>query len=450
MRKLDIRSIRSPSLIRIKLIELSALPQSSPVCGLIKVYEMERLAQSYGVIPPNVFYDVFMSQGSQKQVNESDQLLKKRQPVHRGSVGKLKAAAQNISHYRLSHYTGLSSMYGTPGRGTNHAPMFTLPPLANLNTSFPQYAQIAVCEPQYSYPSARALSNGASYVSALVDRDRGPALSTASRESDDALVISIPRTLTPFPLSVPPPPMPTVAAAQVAMVTAHDSNPLPTCMYPAKTLTHKPFQGSLLQNLAKKISQKTKKLGAATASRNCPSCHRINPSMKKRCQFCGEFLIGRPCPQCGTLNHNRTKECFKCNSPIASPGRKDSTCARMCTGRSATCDVQLGLWMLEKWGVLVNCKRHLQHVHVCVCECVFLLVSCSFNDGVVTYLHCIHDSVYSIVLVVVRGCCEAFSSAYRWFRSGSRGGRGTSFPHVSSVFCPAHTFCCAEEHVSPG
>ena len=52
------------------------------------------------------------------------------------------------------------------------------------------------------------------------------------------------------------------------------------------------------------------------AVRCCPKCYFVNPPSKKRCQRCGEFMVGRNCPECGTLNHNRTRECFKCNAVI--------------------------------------------------------------------------------------------------------------------------------------
>ena len=65
MRKLDIRSNRAPSSVRMKLVELGALPTHCPVCGLITVRETERLAKSYGIEPPAVFYETFLLQGSQ-------------------------------------------------------------------------------------------------------------------------------------------------------------------------------------------------------------------------------------------------------------------------------------------------------------------------------------------------------------------------------------------------
>ena len=69
MRKLDIRSSRAPSSVRLKLVELGALPAHCPVCGLITLREMERLAKSYGVEPPPVFYEKFLSGKSEQKVS---------------------------------------------------------------------------------------------------------------------------------------------------------------------------------------------------------------------------------------------------------------------------------------------------------------------------------------------------------------------------------------------
>ena len=61
MRKLHIRSIRAAPIVRVKLIEIGALPSHCPVCGLILVSQVESLAKSYGVVPPNVMYEAFLS-----------------------------------------------------------------------------------------------------------------------------------------------------------------------------------------------------------------------------------------------------------------------------------------------------------------------------------------------------------------------------------------------------
>ena len=63
MRKLQVKSIRAPSSVRLCLIKLGSLPSSSPVCGLIKIPEMESLAKSYDITPPPVFYDLYLHAG---------------------------------------------------------------------------------------------------------------------------------------------------------------------------------------------------------------------------------------------------------------------------------------------------------------------------------------------------------------------------------------------------
>ena len=61
MRKLGVRSIRAPPLVRIKLIELHSLPSHSPVCALILLSEAENLVRSFHLPVPNVVYETFLS-----------------------------------------------------------------------------------------------------------------------------------------------------------------------------------------------------------------------------------------------------------------------------------------------------------------------------------------------------------------------------------------------------
>lgn len=92
-------------------------------------------------------------------------------------------------------------------------------------------------------------------------------------------------------------------------------------------------RSKVLQNLAKKISQKSKKLSnsinsfrgtnqkvpvppAAAATKPCPSCGHNNPQHKKRCGYCSEFVVGWPCTSCSTLNYHRAKVCIKCGQPV--------------------------------------------------------------------------------------------------------------------------------------
>lgn len=237
MRKLDVRSIRAPSAIRLKMIELNALPPHSPVCGLIKVNEMERLARSYGVTPPPVFYEVFMSRQSK--------------------AGK-----------RLPH--SLEEGGGGGGAAT-----------------------------------AQPLEGG-----------------------KDGMVVSISRQL----VHVDSP------AQMVSSSIGLQSQP------PQSHMSHTTaFKPSTLQTLAKKITQRHRKYNAGVSMvRVCPACHKVNPSLKKRCQYCSQFLIGRACASCGTLNHNRAKDCLKCHTAILplQPGQPNGTPMVTLSALSSSAEIQ--------------------------------------------------------------------------------------------------------------
>ena len=60
MRKLGVRSMRAPPLVRIKLIELHSLPNHSPVCALILLSEAESLVRSFHLPVPHVVYETFL------------------------------------------------------------------------------------------------------------------------------------------------------------------------------------------------------------------------------------------------------------------------------------------------------------------------------------------------------------------------------------------------------
>ena len=170
------------------------------------------------------------------------------------------------------------------------------------------------------------------------------------------LIVSIPRTLTPF--------------HHTQSTISSGFNPLPT--NPAATLA--PDQATpvslggtrrkVLQNLAKKIAQKSRKFttnsllttsksqplsgpynphfsisnaaemqGQSSSSslqdglstnRMCLSCRMMNPQHKKRCVYCGSFLMGRSCPNCGSLNHNRAKSCTQCRTSMPYTWKRES------------------------------------------------------------------------------------------------------------------------------
>ena len=60
MRKLGVRSMRAPALVRIKLIEMHSLPSHSPVCALILLSEAENLVRSFHLPVPQVVYETFL------------------------------------------------------------------------------------------------------------------------------------------------------------------------------------------------------------------------------------------------------------------------------------------------------------------------------------------------------------------------------------------------------
>ena len=309
MRKLDIRSNRAPPEIRVKLISLSALPFNCPVCGLITVSEMEQLAKSYGITPPQVFYDCLITEPSKQKMVKSKQRENKvegaaavgKAPVAVGD-GKQAAFEQQIRLAAKDGH-GVVPFLGQPSGG------------GHVTTQGTSSSGVIV------------RSSGAQITSSSSWEEFQ---SKAGMEWDsDALIISIPRQYSPFKISQEALTNKTYKTGFNPLSVYSTSSP---GQPPMKQLQSQ-FKTSVLKNLAKKITQKSRKFssstttaqqqqlpgGAATATpanRKCPACQRINPSSKKRCQFCGEYLIGRPCPSCGTLNHNRTRECFKCYKAI--------------------------------------------------------------------------------------------------------------------------------------
>lgn len=202
MRKLGIKSIRAPSFIRQGLIRLDALPNSSPVCGLLRISEMERLVKSYDINPPIVFYDLFLN-----------------------------------------------------------------------NTITPE--------------------------------NSGPDVFKDFTNSEERFVVSFPRKLINLSEFIP-------------------SHSLP--LSPPNNFTSKT---SVLQSLAKKISQKNHRLAGSSSMsggvRNCYSCGRSYPLAKKRCEDCGIFLVGLPCPLCNAINYSLCTKCIQCGAILNKGGRMSSS-----------------------------------------------------------------------------------------------------------------------------
>ncbi len=106
---------------------------------------------------------------------------------------------------------------------------------------------------------------------------------------------------------------------------------------------HGGSRGKVLHNLAKKISQKSRKFTSSMrnqqqqwtpptsassstsgtpnlsgGSQFCPSCGRENPpSQKKRCGYCNELMMGVACAVCSKINPLQAKSCDKCSASIS-------------------------------------------------------------------------------------------------------------------------------------
>ena len=332
MRKLAIRSIRAPSGIRLKLIDLNALPHHSPVCGLITISEMEHLAKSYGVIPPSVFYEAFLTK--QQQPSSATLQPKLGRPRKKYSVGRATPQGQDssvgvpqqLSMAMLTHRPRLPLGEGTVGV-INQKPLsrFSVPSVVPmLGAGIPTLS--GGSSPAVVVPSS------AGYRYGVVPYIGSGRVNGYGADDDESLTVSIPRRLTRFRLTAEQEARMTSSSSSQNLQTLHSQQTSVSYNTPVSapilipSLAHLPYKGggSVLQNLAKKISQKSRKFGSGSGPgpgssnswRHCPSCQRTNPPSKKRCEFCGDFLIGRPCPSCGALNHNRTKGCFKCHAPI--------------------------------------------------------------------------------------------------------------------------------------
>lgn len=275
MRKLGIKSIRAPPSIRVSLIKLGALPTSSPVCGLLKISEMDRLVRSYNMPPPKVFEDLFLNKSNEDLLESSPDDFKDfcNPPGSKKSIPSLPSFD-----------------------------VLPLPPPSPLNTLQRPY--------QHSFELVPHLSSS--------DGFKG--------RPDDSLVVSLPRALVsvqyPGSQIIPSPNSKTKPQSQPQLSQVEPSIehvPRPTISRTsyshnnnASTFTNR---GSILQKLAKKISQKNHKLAASSmtsSARECPSCKRLYPVAKKRCEACNIYLVGRPCPSCGTINYSRCVQCTTC------------------------------------------------------------------------------------------------------------------------------------------
>ena len=353
MRKHDIRSIRAPSDVRVKLIDLNALPPHCPVCGLIRVPEMETLAKSYGLTPPNVFYDVFkageavspvvsMSSSSSKKVGRPKKGDKNRS---KGSSAGSGGGGNKMTVHRQQFVApgGGQSSYAAPpvyGHQGDRTMMNAAAFGAGMGVVSGQSSSYGIVPYLTSgkdkHGSSAMTSPGVTMTSsAPVSTDQ---ITLGIGSDSDSLIVSIPRNLTPYKVATP-----TKISGFNPLLTADGSMPYAQSNQQRPVVLYGGSRSRVLQNLAKKITQKSRKfttnLNSGGQLRNslndpssnpreygsnnfrvCPSCNQMSPSVKKSCQFCGEFLVGKTCQNCGALNHNRIKECAKCLAPMKNLG----------------------------------------------------------------------------------------------------------------------------------
>ena len=222
MRKLGIKSIRAASSVRQALINLDALPQSSPVCGLIRVSEVERLARSYGVEPPQVLYDVFL-------LHHSDQ--KQLPNYSRSSTASSKTQSDAGDKGVIS-----TGNLGQSGQGLQEGWSTTemlMREQAALMGSLP-FGVVNPARAGFSEPQTVRTTHSLVVTTATSD--------------ENALMVSVPRqALTSrFRLESRP------VAPPGLMTGFHSSRTSYPPLMP---------RGTMLHNLARKISQKSRKLG---------------------------------------------------------------------------------------------------------------------------------------------------------------------------------------------
>lgn len=261
MRKLEIKSIRAASSVRQTLINLDALPQSSPVCGLIRVSEVERLARSYGVEPPQVLYDVFLLRhSSQQKLPNSARPVTQPDSSRKALVRKAHGSARVSHGARLPAETPLPTetyheakeMQSLLQQASQMMPLQHLSSASDPSSSTAQQAQYGNAQ-MLAYPSYSSTSSSIPYSLTTMSHhpSQMPSTVTTTATSDkDALIVSVPRNLLTSHFRLVS--RPVAPPAIMASLHSHSSSS-----------SAPPFRGSMLQSLAKKISQKSKKLGKA-------------------------------------------------------------------------------------------------------------------------------------------------------------------------------------------
>ena len=352
MRKLKIWSSRASSLIRSKLVEVGVLPQGCSVCCLISLVHLEQLAKSYGLEPPHVLYDVFLRHVAELGQNGGQ---------HQGQSSRDQMHSSFLRREEQASSPGLFQSEDPLQSHSGHAPSSSAAAVASQSYGIVPYLTSSSSSDRgrssSEFPSSSSTSNliMTSLGTKTTNQSYFPASSPAINHSSNnrsplSLIVSIPRKHSPYKVSSP-------GNAFDAMAMRGEQglskSPRPSSSHLGVS-SYSGSRGKVLQTLAKKISQKSKRHAASalnvikfpgtggnagpirpsqsapnasanlmssdisSGSRTCPSCGNVNPKHKKRCGICYEFLVGVNCPSCSVLNYYRAKTCFRCGTTMPS------------------------------------------------------------------------------------------------------------------------------------
>eukprot|EP00731_Ephydatia_muelleri_P021460 Em0014g51a len=340
MRKLDVRSIRAPSAIRLKMIELDALPPHSPVCGLIKVNEMERLARSYGVTPPPVFYEVFMArqskagkrlphsleegggEGVAAPEGEQDGMVVSisRQLVRVDNPAQMVTASIG-AHSQPHHSSSASASSFKPSTLQTLAKKITqrhrksTPSLKKRCQYCSMFLIGRACSSCGTLNHNRAkdcLKCHTAILPLQPGQPNGTPMVTLSALSSSADIQSSSHYAPPYPED---------EDMEVPLMDGGEEGGEPS----SPSFSAPPIRSAVLKSLfpgqpqkeeSAQVMTKTVYSGNLMASRQCMECGQLNSKMAKKCVQCRSPLQGRACPRCNRPNHNHSTECYKCGGPL--------------------------------------------------------------------------------------------------------------------------------------